>query len=43
MLDHNGAVPTIEQLEAGNYISQTTCTDGSKVIIDSDGTVSVQK
>lgn len=38
-LDNKNKIPTITELKEGGYITETTCPDGSEIIIDSEGKV----
>lgn len=41
MLENEGDVPTIDELETEGFVEFTECPDGEKIIIETDGNVSV--
>lgn len=41
MLEHDGIVPTIDELEEEGFVELTVCPDGSPVLIETDGNVTI--
>lgn len=41
MLEHDGDIPTVEELKTEEFIELTECPDGGAVIIETDGNVTI--